>query len=122
MLFEIRECFVRANICTNLNHYRIHLLFSKYRKLPIITIYFNLFLLLTLLSFNLNYSKQVVPGFVHGIYFKAGAFPSGAPTYSMGRPKQGILKGDHCTVDLLFDWFGIICMTTDNFCFYLPAD
>jgi hypothetical protein len=25
----------------------------------------------------------------------------------------------HCTVDLLFDWFGISCMTTDNFCFYL---
>ncbi len=24
----------------------------------------------------------------------------------------------HCTVDL-FDWFGINCMTTDNFCFYL---
>jgi hypothetical protein len=25
----------------------------------------------------------------------------------------------HCTVGLLFDWFGIICMTTDNCCFYL---
>ncbi len=25
----------------------------------------------------------------------------------------------HCTNDLLFDWFGISCMTTDNFCFYL---
>jgi len=25
----------------------------------------------------------------------------------------------HCTVDLLFDWFGISCMTTDNFCFHL---
>ncbi len=25
----------------------------------------------------------------------------------------------HCTVDLLFVWFGISCMTTDNFCFYL---
>ncbi len=24
-----------------------------------------------------------------------------------------------CTIDLLFDWFGISCMTTDNFCFYL---
>ncbi len=34
---------------------------------------------------------------------------------------QGILKGKyHCTVDLLFDWFGISCMTTDHFCFYLP--
>ncbi len=25
----------------------------------------------------------------------------------------------HCTVDLRFDWFGMSCMTTDNFCFYL---
>ncbi len=25
----------------------------------------------------------------------------------------------HCTNDLLFDWFGISCKTTDNFCFYL---
>jgi hypothetical protein len=25
----------------------------------------------------------------------------------------------HWTVDLLFEWFGISCMTTDNFCFYL---
>ncbi len=25
----------------------------------------------------------------------------------------------HCAIDLLFDWFGISCMTTDNFCFYL---
>jgi hypothetical protein len=25
----------------------------------------------------------------------------------------------HCTVDLVFDWFGISCMTTDNFCSYL---
>jgi hypothetical protein len=24
-----------------------------------------------------------------------------------------------CTVDLPFDWFGISCMTTDNFGFYL---
>ena len=33
---------------------------------------------------------------------------------------QGILKGKyHCTVDLLFDWFGISCMTTDIYCFYL---
>jgi hypothetical protein len=23
----------------------------------------------------------------------------------------------HCTVDLLFDWFGISCMTTDKFLF-----
>jgi hypothetical protein len=25
----------------------------------------------------------------------------------------------HCTTDLLFDWFGMSCMTSDNFCFYL---
>jgi hypothetical protein len=25
----------------------------------------------------------------------------------------------HCTIDLLFDWFWINCMTTENFCFYL---
>jgi hypothetical protein len=25
----------------------------------------------------------------------------------------------HCTIDLLFHWFGISCMTTDHFCFYL---
>jgi hypothetical protein len=34
--------------------------------------------------------------------------------------RQGILKGkDHCTIDLLFDWFGISSMRTDNFCFHL---
>ncbi len=33
---------------------------------------------------------------------------------------QGILKGKyHCTIDLLFDWSGISCMTTDILCFYL---
>jgi hypothetical protein len=26
---------------------------------------------------------------------------------------------DRSTIDLLFDWFGISCMTTDNFGFYL---
>jgi hypothetical protein len=25
----------------------------------------------------------------------------------------------HCTIDLLFHWFGFSCMATDNFCFYL---
>ncbi len=25
----------------------------------------------------------------------------------------------HCTIDLLFYWFGISCMTTDSLCFYL---
>jgi hypothetical protein len=27
----------------------------------------------------------------------------------------------HCTIDLLFDWFGISCMTPDNLCFYLQS-
>jgi hypothetical protein len=32
-------------------------------------------------------------------------------------------KGGSITVpiDLLFDWFGISCMATDNFCFYLKT-
>jgi hypothetical protein len=33
-----------------------------------------------------------------------------------GNTKRG---KSHCTVDLLFDLYGISCMTTDNFCFYL---
>jgi len=37
---------------------------------------------------------------------------------SLRRDKPGNGKY-HCTVDLLFDWFGISCMTNDNFCFYL---
>jgi hypothetical protein len=33
---------------------------------------------------------------------------------------QGIQRGKyHCTIDFLFDWFGISCMTTNNICFYL---
>ncbi len=37
--------------------------------------------------------------------------------YKKGRE---YLRGKyHCTIDLLFDWFGISCMPTDYFCFYL---
>ncbi len=32
---------------------------------------------------------------------------------------QGILKEYHCTADLLLNWFGMRCMTTEIFCFYL---
>ncbi len=40
--------------------------------------------------------------------------------YKQNNGAGNILKGKyHCTVGLLFDWFGISCMTTDNFCFYL---
>jgi hypothetical protein len=28
---------------------------------------------------------------------------------------QGILKGKyHCTIDLLFDWFGLVCFANEN--------
>ena len=30
---------------------------------------------------------------------------------------SNLRKKYHCTVDLLFDWFGISCMITDNFLF-----
>ncbi len=32
--------------------------------------------------------------------------------------RAGNTKGGNI-IDLMFDWFGISCMTTDNFCFYL---
>jgi hypothetical protein len=34
-------------------------------------------------------------------------------------PREHLRGKYHCTVGLLFDWFGISCMTIDNFCFYL---
>jgi hypothetical protein len=37
--------------------------------------------------------------------------------YSTGR--EYLREKYHCTIDLLFDWFGISCMAIDNFCFYL---
>ncbi len=42
-------------------------------------------------------------------------------TFFLWYSKPGNTKGGkyRCTIDLLFDWFGISCMTTDNFCFYL---
>jgi hypothetical protein len=42
------------------------------------------------------------------------------PVKGFGPLIQGTLERKyHCTVDLLFDWFGISCMTSDDFCFYL---
>jgi hypothetical protein len=30
-------------------------------------------------------------------------------------PQKGILKGKyHCTIDLLFDWFGLVCFANKN--------
>ncbi len=40
-------------------------------------------------------------------------FSNDTKRYSWWRGKY------HCTIDLLFDWFGISSMTTDNFCSYL---
>jgi hypothetical protein len=42
-------------------------------------------------------------------------------TLANAKDKAGKTKGGSFTVPLTiqFDWFGISCMTTDNFCFYL---
>jgi hypothetical protein len=39
--------------------------------------------------------------------------------YAKGNTREYLRGKYHCTVHLLFDWFGICCMTTNNFCFYL---
>ncbi len=39
--------------------------------------------------------------------------------FNIGIIREYYRRKYHCTVDLLFDWFGISCMTPDNFCFYL---
>ncbi len=36
-----------------------------------------------------------------------------------GQTREYLRGKYHCTIDLLFDWFRISCMTTDKFCFYL---
>jgi hypothetical protein len=39
-----------------------------------------------------------------------------AQTFNWDMCSQGILKGDiyHCTVDLLFDWFRLVCFANKN--------
>jgi hypothetical protein len=57
-----------------------------------------------------------------GKHLLDGRLPCSTPLdlIHLAGTNQGILKEKyHCTIDLLFDWFGISCMTTDNFCFYL---
>ncbi len=39
--------------------------------------------------------------------------------FTEGQTREYSRGKSHCTVDLLFDWFEISCMTTDNYCFYL---
>ncbi len=36
---------------------------------------------------------------------------------NMGLSKEYLRGKYHCTIDLLFVWFGISCMTANNFCF-----
>ncbi len=43
----------------------------------------------------------------------------GTKVSSLSRTREYKRGKYHCTIDLLFDWFGISCMTTDNFCCYL---
>ncbi len=43
----------------------------------------------------------------------------GAQKNFVGSTREFLRGKYHYTVDLLFDWFGISCTTTDNFCFYL---
>jgi len=45
-------------------------------------------------------------------------------TQAIQHVRPGNTKGGkyHCTIDLLFDWFGISCITPDNSCFYLQTD
>ncbi len=49
------------------------------------------------------------------LLFAKKLFLKNITTYACDWP--GNTKGG--TVDLLFDWLGISCMTTDKFCFYL---
>jgi hypothetical protein len=58
-------------------------------------------------------------GFLAGNHFLKGStrFHSFVLLMFAGS-NQGLLKGTyHCTIDLLFDWFGICCMTTDEVLF-----
>jgi hypothetical protein len=58
-------------------------------------------------------SKHIQPSTMFAS--KAGAYPSDAYLWSENT------KGGkyHCSIDLLFDWFGIGCMAIDIFCSYL---
>jgi hypothetical protein len=40
----------------------------------------------------------------------------------VGSSKEYYKGKHHCTIDLLFEWIGISCMTTHNFCFISKTD
>ena len=48
-----------------------------------------------------------------------GSIWRGKKTFCLFQTREYYRGKYHCTIDLLFDWFGISCMMTDNFCFYL---
>ncbi len=50
---------------------------------------------------------------------KKSCFSALVPVSNDGFSREYYRGKNHCTIDLLFDWFGISCMTADNFCFYL---
>jgi hypothetical protein len=50
------------------------------------------------------------------VYLTPAACPINILWLSRVMPVPGNTKGG---IDLLFDWFGISCMSTDNFCLYL---
>jgi hypothetical protein len=52
-------------------------------------------------------------------YIKIQQDPSLPNLFHQGPIREYYRGKYHCTIDLLFDWFGISGMTTDNFCFYL---
>jgi hypothetical protein len=76
---------------------------------------------------EVNYACSKFGGFITNRYGTCGAQPAALAARNTGVMQQIALavsgnakRGKyHCTVDLLFDWFGICCMTIDNFCFYL---
>ncbi len=61
---------------------------------------------------------SLLKGHLHWRHLSLAKPPAATTTYVMRdrslMPPPGNTKGG-----LLFDWFGISCMTTDNFCFYL---
>jgi len=58
---------------------------------------------------------QILKSLVQGYFYFPTVF---LVLMTSARITQMFSTKYHCTTDLLFDWFGISCMTTDNFCFY----
>jgi hypothetical protein len=63
------------------------------------------------LAFSMKDHGELKKALGHVKHFQANQIVFAAGNTTGGRY--------HCTIDLQFDWFGISCMTTDIFCFYL---